>query len=87
MYELVLTRDAQKFYERADSPLARRLNRCFENLGENPYNHPNIKRLRGTLSGYLRFRVIPCFGAWLWARRHFAGVAWLWRAPGELVRH
>jgi len=32
MYDLVLTRDAQRFYERADQRLARRLNRCFDHL-------------------------------------------------------
>jgi mRNA interferase RelE/StbE len=57
MYELVLTRDAQRFYERADSPLVRRLHRCFEQLRQNPYGQPNIKRLRGLLSGYFRYRV------------------------------
>ncbi|HEY9897504.1 MAG TPA: type II toxin-antitoxin system RelE/ParE family toxin [Candidatus Sericytochromatia bacterium] len=57
MYELVLTRKAQKFYEQADESLAERLNRCFEQLQANPYNHPNIKRLRGSLSGCGRYRV------------------------------
>lgn len=57
MYELVLTRKAQKVYEQVDESLAERLNRCFEQLQESPYNHPNIKRLRGSLTGCLRYRV------------------------------
>ena len=57
MYSLQLTREAQRFYEKADAPLARRLNHCFEQLQQNPYNHPNIKRLKGSLSGYYRYRV------------------------------
>jgi len=57
MYDILLTRKAHRFYEKADTTLVRRINRCFELLGENPYEHPNIKRLRGTLSGYFRFRV------------------------------
>jgi len=57
MYELVLTREAQRFYERADPPLVRRLHRCFEQLRKNPYEHPNTKRLRGPLAGYFRYRV------------------------------
>jgi mRNA interferase RelE/StbE len=57
MYELTLTRKAQKFYEEVDTSLAERLNRCFDQLRENPYEHPNIKRLKGTFAGMLRYRV------------------------------
>jgi len=57
MYELVFTRDAQRFYERADQRLVRRLHRCFDHLRRNPYEHPNIKRLKGPLEGYFRYRV------------------------------
>jgi len=57
MYDLVLTREASRFYNRAEMPLVRRLNRCFSQLRENPYSHPNIKRLRGSLAGYWRYRV------------------------------
>lgn len=57
MYEVQLSRAAQRFYEKADEPLARRLNRCFEQLQRDPYNHPNIKRLTGKLAGYFRYRV------------------------------
>ncbi len=57
MYELVLTREAQEFYEEADITLAERLNRCFDRLRESPYKHPNIKRLKGDLAGLLRYRV------------------------------
>lgn len=32
MYEVFLTREAQRFYERADPVLVRKLNRCFERL-------------------------------------------------------
>ena len=57
MYELVLTREGQKFYERADTPLVRRLHCCFDHLRQSPYEHPDIKRLRGSLAGYFRYRV------------------------------
>ena len=57
MYELVLTREAHKFYERAEPPLVRRLHRCFEQLRKAPYEHPNIRRLKGPLAGYFRYRV------------------------------
>lgn len=57
MYELVLTRKAQKFYDEVDASLAKRLNRCFDQLRENPYEYPNIKRLTGDFAGLLRYRV------------------------------
>jgi len=57
VYELVLTREAQKFYEKAEPPLVRQLHRCFEPLREAPYEHPNIRRLKGPLAGYFRYRV------------------------------
>ncbi|QSJ20904.1 type II toxin-antitoxin system RelE/ParE family toxin [Nostoc sp. UHCC 0702] len=37
--------------------LAERLNRCFDQLRENPYEHPNIKRLKGYFAGFFRYRV------------------------------
>lgn len=43
MVELNLTRKAQKFYEQADPSLVRRLNRCFEQLRQDPYSPANIK--------------------------------------------
>jgi mRNA interferase RelE/StbE len=57
MYEIRLSHDAQKFYQAADDPLARRLNRCFEQLRRDPCRHPNIRRLKGPLAEYWRYRV------------------------------
>jgi mRNA interferase RelE/StbE len=57
MYDLILTRKAQRFYEQADQSLTSRLNRCFDQLSQNPYQHPNIKALKGKLSGRFRYRV------------------------------
>jgi len=57
MYEVWLSHDAQRFYQAADAPLVRRLNRWFDQLRCNPYEHPNIKRLHGKLEGYFRYRV------------------------------
>jgi mRNA interferase RelE/StbE len=56
MYDLFLTRDAQCFYEDADPVLVRKLNRCFRYLRNDPYDHPNIKRLKGPLAGQFRYR-------------------------------
>ena len=57
MYDLVLTRKAQRFYEQADISLVERLNRCFEQLRQNPYEHPNIKPLLGSFAGSFRYRI------------------------------
>ena len=56
MYEIWLTRDVQKFYQDADEPLIAKLNRCFDQLRNDPYRHPNIKQLKGPLAGYRRYR-------------------------------
>jgi len=57
MYELRLDQDAEKIYKKADVNLARRLNRCFDRLRQNPYKHPNTKPLKGILTGLYRCRV------------------------------
>ncbi|HYG63568.1 MAG TPA: type II toxin-antitoxin system RelE/ParE family toxin [Thermoanaerobaculia bacterium] len=55
-YQIVLTDSARDFYEAADAPLQRRLDRCFEILRTAPHHHPNIKPLKGRFSGSYRFR-------------------------------
>lgn len=57
MYDLKLTRKAQKFYEKADNLLAQRLNQCFEQLKQNPYDSLNIKALKGNFEGCFRYRI------------------------------
>jgi len=57
LHKVLLTNSASRFYERAEQSLQQRLDRCFEQLQANPHTHPNIKRLKGTLSGRYRYRV------------------------------
>lgn len=57
MFEVLLTKSARRFYERADTPLQRKLDRCFQRLEKEPAKGPNIRRLTGELKGYLRYRV------------------------------
>jgi mRNA interferase RelE/StbE len=57
MYKLRLDEDAVKAYQKADADLVKRLNRCFEQLQESPWQHPNIKSLSGPLSGLHRYRI------------------------------
>ncbi|BAU10896.1 plasmid stabilization system protein like protein [Leptolyngbya sp. NIES-3755] len=57
MYELELTRKAQKFYENADASLVRRLNQCFDQLRQDPYSLSNVKAMKGNYEGCFRYRV------------------------------
>jgi len=47
---------ALKFYKTCPEELAKRLNRCFEDLENNPFWGPNIKVLRGEKKRY-RYRI------------------------------
>jgi len=57
MFQVELSRQATRFFERADAPLQRRLDRCFDLLKHEPRHHPNIKPLSGKYRGLFRFRV------------------------------
>lgn len=57
MYRVVLSDSARRFYEKAVASLQRKLDRCFQVLAQDPYRQPNIKRLKGRLKGYYRYRV------------------------------
>ena len=57
MYRVILSHDAQRFFDDADAPLQRKLDRCFDMLKGEPRHHPNIKPLKGKLDGYYRYRV------------------------------
>jgi mRNA interferase RelE/StbE len=56
MYRILLTKDAAKYYQKSDSNVKQKLNKCFEVLKANPYNDSNIKRLHGELTGLFRYR-------------------------------
>ena len=57
MYEIELSSKAAKFYQKADTATARRLNAAFDRLAEDPFNHNNIKPLSGKLQGSFRLRI------------------------------
>jgi len=57
MYRLLLARPAQRFFERADARLQRRLDRCFDQLRLDPRALPNLRALRGRYAGCLRHRI------------------------------
>jgi mRNA interferase RelE/StbE len=57
MYEVLLSAEARRQYEVATASLQRKLDRCWEVLARTPRRHPNIKPLKGRLSGAFRYRV------------------------------
>lgn len=57
MFEVHLTPEARRFYERATRKTQRVLDRCFTVLKETPTWHTNVKRLHGPLEGRYRYRV------------------------------
>ena len=56
MYHVELSRDARRFFERANATLQRRLDRCFDQLKVEPRTG-NAKPLKGKLAGHYRSRV------------------------------
>lgn len=46
MFEIVLSKDAQKFVGRQDATTKKRLQEALLSLAENPFGHRNVKRLR-----------------------------------------
>jgi mRNA interferase RelE/StbE len=57
MYKVELSREAQRFYNRADAPTAKKLARCFQALESDPRAGNNVKPLKGTFAGAFRYRV------------------------------
>jgi len=57
MYKLELSQEAQRFYERCDKPIAKKLARCFQSLEKDPRQGNNIKPLKGKFAGSYRYRL------------------------------
>jgi len=57
MYRVVLSVSAKRFFEASSKALQGKLDRCLARLGVDPRRHPNIKPLRGRLTGHFRYRV------------------------------
>lgn len=57
MYRVELSHEAQRFYDRCDKTIAKKLARCFQSLEKNPRQGNNIKQLKGPFAGAYRYRV------------------------------
>lgn len=56
-WEIILTRPAEKAYDRSDRTMKMRLESCFEDLEKDPLYGHNIKALVGKLKGLYRYRI------------------------------
>ena len=57
MYKIELSQEAQRFYERCDKPIAKKLARCFQSLEKDPRQGNNVKPLKGKFAGAYRYRL------------------------------
>jgi len=57
MYKIELSRNAAKFYQKADNVTTKRLNLAFSKLSEDPFQNFNIKKLSRELEGSFRLRL------------------------------
>lgn len=57
MFKVELSREAQRFYERCDKSISKKLDRCFQALERDPRTGNNIKALKGRLAGSYRYRL------------------------------
>ena len=57
MFEVFLSREAEKAYLKANSKTTRLLDNCFRHLEQSPLFGPDIKRLKGKLEGSFRYQV------------------------------
>ena len=57
MFRVELSREAQRFYERCDKAVSKKLARCFESLERDPRSGNNVKALKGDFDGAYRYRL------------------------------
>lgn len=57
IWEVALTKPAEKIYDKSSKKIKRRLDGCFDNLERNPLYGNNIMSLTGKLKGLYRYRV------------------------------
>jgi mRNA interferase RelE/StbE len=57
MFEILVSHEADKYYKRQDRDTKRRINRCIDNLSQEPLFGPHIKKLHGELEGKHRYEV------------------------------
>jgi mRNA interferase RelE/StbE len=69
MYKVELSAEAQRFYDRCNKPVAKKLARCFQALEKNPRDGNNIKPLKGKFAGSFAIAWATC----MWCTRSMIG--------------
>lgn len=57
MYKISLHKKAVKYYKSLDNNTAKRINKAIDEMGKNPLEGANIKRLKGRYRGKYRYKV------------------------------
>jgi mRNA interferase RelE/StbE len=57
MYEILISHEAEKLYLKQDKDTKRRLNKCIDELSQEPLSGAHIKKLHGDLKGKYRYRL------------------------------
>ena len=57
MYEVFISHEAEKYYQRQDKDTKRRINRCIEIIGQEPLSGFHVKKLHGNLEGKYRYAI------------------------------
>jgi mRNA interferase RelE/StbE len=57
MYEILVSHEAEKYYERQDKKTKQRINRCLDAISANPFASLHVKKLHGELAGKCRYSV------------------------------
>jgi len=57
MFEVLVSDEADKYYKKQDRDTKRRINKCIDNLSQEPLFGPHIKKLHGKLEGKHRYEV------------------------------
>ena len=56
MFDIILSHQAEKFYNDVNDKLASKFNIAFDEISVQPYYGNNIKKLKGDLDGLYRYR-------------------------------
>ena len=57
MFKIELSRNAVRSLESLNAKLQERIYKAIENIKDNPFGHPNVRKLHGIFEGNYRYRI------------------------------
>ncbi|BFH60474.1 type II toxin-antitoxin system RelE family toxin [Paenibacillus azoreducens] len=57
IYKVILSSEAEKALKKLDKPMTRRIFNALDQLSNDPWNHANTKKMKGTEKDVYRLRV------------------------------